>query len=112
MSARIEKASPESSSPNAEALEREADLPPVVARLVVEIRSDGTRTVARGALEDRVSGQRVDLRANAATPVILARELTRVLLEAPVFAGTRRAGELVLGLLPEAMRKRLPRGGR
>ncbi len=51
---------------------------PVVARLVVEIPVEGTRTIARGALEDHTSGQRVDLRADAATPVILARELTRV----------------------------------
>lgn len=90
------------------ALEAEADLPPVVARLVVEIRSDGTRTIARGALEDRNTGQRVDLRADAATPVILARELTKVLLESPVLNGTKRAGELVLNLLPAAMKRRLP----
>lgn len=91
-----------------DSLETAADLPPVVARLVVEIRSDGTRTIARGALEDRASGQRVELHADSTTPVALARELTRVLLQTPVFAGTKRAGELVLGLLPQAMRRRLP----
>ena len=32
---------------------------PVVARMVVEIRSDGTKTMARGALEDLVTGQQV-----------------------------------------------------
>ena len=35
-----------------------ADEPPVVARLVVEIRSDGSRTIARGALEDGQLGER------------------------------------------------------
>lgn len=103
MTAPIEKA-----QPGDHALEAEGDLPPVVARLVVEIRSDGTRTIARGALEDRTSGERVDLRADAATPIILARELTRVLLETPVLAGTKRAGALVLGLLPESVKRRLP----
>lgn len=91
-----------------DSLTTEADLPPVVARLVVEIRSDGTRTIARGALEDRSTGQRVDLRADSTTPVALARELTRVLLETPVFASTKRASELVLGLLPAGLRRRLP----
>jgi hypothetical protein len=99
----------ERTSKTDDALENPADLPPVVARLVVEIRSDGTRTIARGALEDRATGQRVELRADSTTPVALARELTRVLLETPVFASTKRAGELVLGLLPAAMRRRLPR---
>lgn len=108
MIARSPVTAPLSKPPGEQALEAEGDLPPVVARLVVEIRSDGTRTIARGALEDRISGQRVDLRADAATPVILARELTRVLLESPVLAGTKRASELVLGLLPAAMKRRLP----
>ena len=35
-----------------------SDEPPVVARLIVEIRSDGTRTIARGAIEDVASGQK------------------------------------------------------
>lgn len=106
MSGPIEKL-PEDS----DALEAEADLPPVVARLVVEIRSDGSRTIARGALEDRQSGQRVQMQANATTPLALAKELTRVLLQSPVLAGSRVAGQAVLGLLPEAVRKRLPRRG-
>jgi hypothetical protein len=29
-----------------------ADEPPVIARLVAEIRSDGSRTIERGTLED------------------------------------------------------------
>ena len=42
--------------------------PPVVARLVVEIRSDGTRTVARGAIEDRTVGQTTAVQIEAGTP--------------------------------------------
>ena len=42
--------------------------PPVVARLVIEIRSDGTRTIARGAAEDVALGERVQIEAHGATP--------------------------------------------
>ena len=45
---------------------------PVVARLVVEIRSDGRRTVARGAMEDVASGQTVAVEARADSPLQLA----------------------------------------
>lgn len=85
------------------ALETEADLPPVVARMVVEIRSDGTRTVARGALEDLQTGEKVALQANALSPVALAQELTKVLFKTPVLAGAL-AKQAVLGILPEAVR--------
>ncbi len=84
-------------------LSNEADLPPVVARMVVEIRSDGTRTVARGALEDLVSGEKVALQANAQSPVALAQELTKTLLKTPVSASPL-AKQAVLDLLPEAVR--------
>lgn len=81
------------------AIEAEADLPPVVARMVVEIRSDGTRTVARGAIEDRVTGEKVALRADAASPLALARELTKSLLQLPGLAR-----ETVKSLLPKRRR--------
>jgi len=55
---------------------------PVVARLVVEIRSDGTRTVARGAVED-LDGQRVQVEARGTTPWMLARELAGALWKMP-----------------------------
>lgn len=55
---------------------------PVVARLVVEIRSDGTRTVARGAVED-LDGQRVTLEAHATTPWALAKQLASALWTMP-----------------------------
>ena len=41
--------------------------PPVVARLVVEIRSDGSHTIARGAAEDMSTGERVSIEAEGAT---------------------------------------------
>lgn len=52
---------------------------PVVARMVIEIRSDGSRTVARGALEDAVTGQRVAIEAHGSTPIALAMSLTGTL---------------------------------
>ena len=67
-------------------LMEEPDLPPVVARMVVEIRSDGTRTVARGALEDRVRGETVQLRLESGSPLSLAKKLTESLLGTKAFA--------------------------
>ncbi|MBX3467927.1 MAG: hypothetical protein KF878_13700 [Planctomycetes bacterium] len=64
-------------------LPRRDDLPPVVARLVIEVRSDGTRTVARGGLEDVENDQRVAVHAEAGTPLELSRLLLRSLLDTP-----------------------------
>jgi hypothetical protein len=83
-----------------QALESEGDLPPIVARMVIEIRSDGTKTIARGALEDLVAGERIALQADAATPAALARELSKALLSTPILAGT---------LAKEAMKEMLPK---
>jgi hypothetical protein len=58
--------------------------PPVVARLVVEIRSDGTRTIARGALQDKTLGQEVAIRAEGTTPLALAGALVRQILRGPL----------------------------
>jgi hypothetical protein len=55
---------------------------PVVARLVVEIRSDGTRTIARGAIEDP-EGIRVAVVASASTPWALAKQLAGALWTMP-----------------------------
>lgn len=60
--------------------------PPVVARMIVEIRSDGTRTIARGALEEVASGERVAIEAHGSTPLSLARSLAKSMLSAPVLA--------------------------
>lgn len=57
--------------------------PPVVARLVVEIRSDGSRTIARGAIEDVVSGQRTAVEARGDSPLQLALALARSLTQLP-----------------------------
>ena len=67
-------------------LSKAPDEPPVVARMVIEIRSDGTRTVARGALEDTLSGERVTLEAHGGSPLALARSLMKSLLTAPLLA--------------------------
>jgi hypothetical protein len=68
------------------------DEPPIVARLVIEIRSDGSRTIARGALEDRNLGQAAAVKIEAKTPAALARELMRALLTIPrLGAGRRRS---------------------
>lgn len=68
-------------------LEELADEPPVVARLMVEIRSDGSRTVARGALQDELTGEQVSLVARGTTPLELAAQLTKSLLTLPLTAG-------------------------
>jgi hypothetical protein len=60
--------------------------PPVVARLMVEIRSDGSRTIARGALEDIASGERVAVQAEGTTPAQLAGSLAKSLLTLPLLA--------------------------
>jgi hypothetical protein len=65
--------------------------PPVVARLVVEIRSDGVRTIARGAAEDRLAGERVAIEARGSSPLSLALSLARALLELPALARTTLA---------------------
>ena len=62
--------------------------PPVVARLVVEIRSDGRRTIARGAMEDVKTGQKVAVEARGSSPLGLAVALARSMVRAPAFART------------------------
>ncbi|NVB78959.1 MAG: hypothetical protein HOV81_11225 [Kofleriaceae bacterium] len=57
--------------------------PPVVARLVVEIRSDGSRTIARGAIDDAQHGERVAIEARGDSPMQLAIALARALTQLP-----------------------------
>lgn len=59
---------------------------PVVARLVVEVRSNGTRTVARGAMEDAASGLKAAIEASGSSPLELALGLAKSILAAPWFA--------------------------
>jgi hypothetical protein len=68
-------------------LAEQPDEPPVVARMVIEIRSDGTRTIARGALEDALSGERVAVKAEGSTPMALAASLAKTIFSAPALAG-------------------------
>jgi hypothetical protein len=62
------------------------DEPPIVARLMVEIRSDGTHTIARGAMEDALSGQKVAVEATGTTPLALALSLAKSLASVPWLA--------------------------
>ena len=78
----------------------EEELPPVVARMVIEIRSDGTKTIARGALEDRVTGQTVALHADAVSPLALSRKLAGAVFSLPSLAKTA-----VGSLLPRRLRR-------
>ena len=74
---------------------QESKEPPVVTRLVIEIRSDGTRTIARGAVEDVKSGERVEVNAEGATPLLLIASLLRSLTDVPSLA--KKAAALFLG---------------
>jgi hypothetical protein len=59
---------------------------PVVARLVVEIRSDGSRTIARGGIEDVSLGQRVTVEARGDSPLQLALALAKSISSLPTLA--------------------------
>jgi hypothetical protein len=59
--------------------------PPVVARLVVEVRSDGSRTIARGAMEDAGTGMKAAIEATGNSPLELALELAKSIATAPWF---------------------------
>lgn len=83
------------------ALASDDDLP-VVARLVVEIRSDGRRTVARGAIEDVGSGTKTAVVARGDSPVRLAVDLARAIARLPRLA----ARGAVRGLLGRSDRDR------
>lgn len=69
--------------------------PPVVARLVIEIRSDGSHTIARGAMEDALSGQKVAVEASGTTPLALALSLAKSIAGTPVLA--RQAFRALVG---------------
>lgn len=59
------------------------DEPPVVAQLMVEIRSDGSRTIARGALNDLRTGESAQVHAEGKTPGDLMLSLAGSLLALP-----------------------------
>jgi hypothetical protein len=91
-------AAPLTAAPETDPDRRAADEPPVVARLVVEIRSDGSRTIARGALEDVTTGQRTAVEARGTTPLSLMVSLSRALVHVPALA--RRAARALLPRRP------------
>jgi hypothetical protein len=68
-------------------LQETAPEPPVVARLMIEIRSDGSRTIARGALQDELSGEQVAIEAKGNSPLELAAQLAKSLVTAPMGLG-------------------------
>lgn len=80
------KPNPELVPPAKAPIEREPDDPPVVARMVIEVRSDGTRTIARGALEDATTGERIAIQAKGTTPLSLAASLAKAMFDAPALA--------------------------
>lgn len=88
------------------ALVEEGPEPPVVARLVVEIRSDGSRTIARGALEDQQTQQRVAIEAHGTTPAELAASLAKSVFSMPMLAAA--AVRAVLGAPPPQPTPRQP----
>jgi len=67
-------------------LARDGDDLPVVARMVVEIRSDGTRTIARGAAEDAATGEKVAIQIEGTTPLALALSIVKTLRDVPALA--------------------------
>ena len=105
---RFSERRPEARQPTTTAVQAQAAAPlaevgdlPVVARLIVEIRSDGSHTLARGALEDVITGERVSVEANGGSPAQLAASLAGNLLVTPFALG--RYAKAV-------MQKRLRRG--
>lgn len=66
--------------------------PPVVAQLMIEIRSDGSRTIARGALNDLRNGESAQVHAEGRTPNELMLSLASSLLALPgsVFSVARK----------------------
>ena len=82
---------------------------PVVARMVVEIRSDGIRTVARGAFEDFQSGQQVAIETDPLAAAKLAQAFTRSIMGST--AGLVRMGvseglkSTARSLVPDPLRR-------
>lgn len=77
---------PEGRSAGGERAIARDDEPPVVARMVIEIRSDGTRTIARGAAEDASSGEKVAIEVAGSTPLQLALSLMKTMATMPALA--------------------------
>jgi hypothetical protein len=82
----IREAVTKSSSPltkSSAPLSRPNDEPPVVAQLMIEIRSDGSRTIARGALHDLRNDEHAEIHAEGKTPSDLILSLLGSLFSLP-----------------------------
>jgi hypothetical protein len=92
-----------------------ADEPPVVAQLMIEIRSDGSRTIARGALNDLRSGESAQVHAEGKTPSDLILSLTSSLLALPasfsqkIFRKTTGSSDVKVELKKGVSNAELPR---
>jgi hypothetical protein len=64
--------------------------PPVVAQLVIEVRSDGSFTIARGALV--IDGETTAIEAQGTTPAELAASLARTVAGIPALLLARTLG--------------------
>ena len=53
---------------------------------MIEIRSDGSRTIARGLAEDVARGEKVQVNAEGATPLQLVLSLMKSLKDVPSLA--------------------------
>lgn len=81
------------------ALAQEEELP-VVARIVVEVRSDGRRTIARGAMEDVATGTKATIEAHGNSPLELALALAKSMIQVPTLA-RQAVTKRLRGLLPK-----------
>jgi hypothetical protein len=77
--------------------------PPVAARLVIEIRTDGRRTVARGAIEDAILGERIAVKVEGQTPLELALALSKAFFEVPFLQRVFTKGPSLLGSAARAL---------
>lgn len=68
--------------------------PPVVAQLMIEIRSDGSHTIARGALHDLRSQESAHVHAEGQTPAQLITSLLGSLLSLPIGTLQKRPKEM------------------
>lgn len=84
--------------------------PPVVAQLMIEIRSDGSHTIARGALHDLQSNESAHVHAEGQTPAQLVTSLLSSLLSLPAgpFQKLRPKPESELAKDAESRRKKGP----
>jgi len=89
-------------------LDTRADEPPVVAQLMIEIRSDGSHTIARGALNDLRNGESAQVHAEGRTPAELMLSLARTLVSLPsslIDATSRRPRRELAEETPRPQRK-------